>query len=348
MSQQARQRTKAAHFNSILGPYQGADSWRSLLQLSVTAISFFALWFAMLRSLEVHYGLTLLLALPTAGFLVRLFMIQHDCGHGSFFASRRAASFVGHMIGALTLLPYSYWKRTHALHHAHTGDLDHRGFGDVETLTVEEYQALSRAGRIGYRIYRSPLVLFGIGALWHFVLKQRYPWEVPRSWKREWRSIWLTNLMIASLAALMIALIGWQRLLLVHSPVIILTCSIGVWLFYVQHQFEDAYWRHNPDWDFYDAALKGSSHLVLPAPLQWLTARIGLHHIHHLSPRIPNYRLRQCHDAHPELQTANKVTIRGSWALTRVHLWDADAQRLIGFNELRTRASSRSRSPTLE
>jgi omega-6 fatty acid desaturase (delta-12 desaturase) len=294
----------------------------------------------MLKSLEISYALTLLLSIPTSGFLVRLFMIQHDCGHGSFFRSRRAASFVGHWIGVLVLLPYDYWKRTHALHHAHSGDLDLRGFGDVETLTVDEYLALSRSGQAAYRIYRHPLVLFGIGALFHFVVRQRYPWKVPRSWTREWRSIWLTNLSLVLVVGLLVLTVGWQRLLLVHGPIVVLSCAMGGFLFYVQHQFEDTYWERKPEWDYYEAALKGSSHLVLSGPLQWFTASIGLHHIHHLSPRIPNYQLQQCYDANVELQDATKVTIRSSMALLKLHLWDTQAGRLIGFRDLKGRASA--------
>ena len=289
-------RERVRHFNAVLSPYQGPDLYRSVAQLVVSLAGFVGFWYAMLRSLEVSYFLTLALAVPTAGFLTRLFMIQHDCGHGSFFHSRRAASIVGHWIGTLTLLPYDYWRRTHAYHHAHSGDLDLRGFGDVVTLTVDEYLSRSRSGRLAYRIYRNPIVLFGIGALWHFVLKQRYPWEVPRSWKQAWRSIWLTNLSIAFLVAVMVTTVGWQSFVLVQTPIIVITCGFGVWLFYVQHQFENTYWERKPDWDFYDAALLGSSHLVLPAPLQWITANIGIHHVQHLSPRIPNYRLQDCLD----------------------------------------------------
>lgn len=334
MNELSPERARVARFNSLVGPYRGPDLRRSLLQLAVTAVGFFGFWYAMLWSLEVGYALTLLLALPTSGFLVRLFMIQHDLGHGSFFRSRRLSGWIGHWIGVLTLLPYDYWRRTHAHHHAHSGDLDARGFGDVETLTVGEYLALSPRGRLGYRIYRNPFVLFGIGALWHFVLKQRYPRDVPKSWTRAWRSIWLTNLSLAGVVAVLVMTIGWQSLLLVHAPVLMLCCALGVWLFYVQHQFEDTYWEQNPDWDFYDAALEGSSHLVLPAPFRWMTASIGLHHLHHLSPRIPNYRLQECLDANPDFQKATKVTFKTSWALTRLHLWDAESGRLVGFREV--------------
>ncbi len=325
---------QGARLNAIVAPYRGPDNRRAVSQLLLTACGFFVSWYLALVSMEIHYGLTLLIIVPTSGFLIRLFMIQHDCGHGSFFSSRRVASFVGHWIGVLTLLPYAYWRRTHALHHAHSGDLGLRGFGDIETLTVNEYLEKSWSGRLAYRIYRNPLVLFGLGAVFHFVVKQRYPWNLPRSWKREWRSVWLTNLSILSVVAVMVFLIGWKALLLVHGPIVALTCSVGVWLFYVQHQFEDTYWERKPDWDFYDAALKGSSHLVLPAPLQWFTASIGLHHIHHLSPKIPNYRLAQCLGAHPELEAATRVTIRDTWTLVRLHLWDAEGGRLVAFNEV--------------
>jgi acyl-lipid omega-6 desaturase (Delta-12 desaturase) len=333
-------RERVRKFNAMVVPFQGADLRRSWLQLALTAGGFFGLWYAMLRSLEVSYTLTLLLAIPAAGFLVRLFMIQHDIGHGSFFRSRRTSSIIGHWLGVLTMLPYDYWRRSHAHHHAHSGDLDLRGLGDVETLTVHEYLALSPGRRLGYRVYRHPLVLFGIGAVWHFVLKQRYPWDVPRDWTRAWRSIWLTNLSMAAVVGAMILLVGWQAFLLVHAPIVVIACAAGVWLFYVQHQFENTYWERKPEWDYYDAALKGSSHLVLSPPLRWLTASIGIHHLHHLSPRIPNYRLQECLEANPELEAGTRVTVLSSWKLTRLHLWDPDARRLIGFRELRGRKAS--------
>lgn len=335
------ERARAARFNTMLAPYQGPDDLRAIGQLLVTAGGFLGFWTLAYLSLSVHYGLTLALILPTAGFLIRLFMIQHDCGHGSFFTSRRLAAVVGHWIGVLTLLPYDHWRRTHAMHHAHSGDLEWRGFGDVETLTVAEYDERCQWGRLAYRIYRSPFVLFGVGALFHFVIKQRYPWNMPRSWRREWRGVWLNNLCLAGVVVILIATIGWKPLLLVHGPIVVLTCGIGVWLFYIQHQFEDTYWEVKPEWDFYDAALKGSSHLVLPRPLQWMTASIGLHHVHHLSPRIPNYRLKDCLEANAELQVATKVTIRESWGLTKLHLWDGDSGRLISFREYRALGRTR-------
>jgi omega-6 fatty acid desaturase (delta-12 desaturase) len=211
----------------------------------------------------------------------------------------------------------------------------------VETLTVDEYLELTPRGRLAYRIYRHPFILFGIGALWHFILKQRYPWEVPKSWTRAWRSIWLTNASLVLVGGLLVWAIGWKAFLMVHLPMLTISSALGVWLFYVQHQFENTYWERKPEWDFYDSALKGASHLVLSRPLQWLTASIGIHHLHHLSPRIPNYRLQECLDANPALEAATKVTIRSSWALTRLHLWDAEAQRLIGFDEVADRVAAR-------
>jgi omega-6 fatty acid desaturase (delta-12 desaturase) len=340
LSSLAPERAKALRFNAMLAPYQGPDTGRSARQLVVSAAGFFGLWYAAFLALDVSYALTLLLTIPTTGFLVRLFMIQHDCGHGSFFGSRRLASIVGHWLGVLTLTPFEYWRRTHAYHHAHSGDLDLRGFGDVDTLTVDEYLGRSALRRLSYRMYRHPLVLFGGGALFHFLVKHRYPWDVPRDWKAAWRSVWLTNLSLAVVVAGMVALIGWESFLLVHGPVVVFTCAVGVWLFYVQHQFEEAYWERKPEWDFYDAALKGSSHLALPNPLRWITADIGVHHVHHMSPRIPNYRLLECLEANPELSAGTQLTFRNSWALLRLSLWDAEAGRLIGFRELKTRNAS--------
>ncbi|MCB1056086.1 MAG: fatty acid desaturase [Acidobacteria bacterium] len=318
-----------------VAPFRGADTRRSVIQVSLTAALFALSWAAMVWSLGVGYWLTLLLAVPTAGFLMRLFMIQHDCGHGSYFRSRKARDGVGFAIGVLTLIPYQYWRRTHAHHHAHAGNLDFRGFGDIDTLTRAEYEALPRGKRLAYRLYRNPLVLLGIGPLFHFVIKHRYPWDIPRSWKDAWASVWWTNLALVLLFGAAIWALGVKTVLLVHLPVLALTTSAGVWLFYVQHQFEETYWHRSDDWDHVEASLKGSSHLILPRPLQWLTAHIGLHHIHHLSSAIPNYRLPECLAAVPELQQATRLRIRDTWGLLTLSLWDEDAHRLISFGDLR-------------
>jgi omega-6 fatty acid desaturase (delta-12 desaturase) len=328
-------RERALHFTSMLEPYWGADTRRSVQQLLTSAIPFFVCWYAMLRSLEVSYALTLLLALPTAGFMMRLFMIQHDCGHGSFFKSRWARDAVGFAIGVLLLVPYQYWRKTHAYHHAHSGDLDFRGLGDVDTLTVREYLALPRGRRWAYRFYRNPLILFGVGPLFHFLVKHRYPWDIPRDWKQAWRSVWWTNFCLAVIVVTLGLTVGWQRFLLVQMPVTAVAGTLGVWLFYVQHQYEETYWYRHNDWDFFDAALYGSSHLVLPKPLQWMTANIGIHHVHHMSSRIPNYRLQECLDANPDLQVARQVKMKDTWKLMRLTLWDEESERLVGFGELK-------------
>lgn len=321
----------------MTAPYLGPDHRRSVLQLIGTLTGFAVFYVAAFAALGVSYFLTLLLAVPAAAFLVRLFMIQHDCGHGSYFRSPRARDVVGFCIGVLTLTPYQYWRRTHAYHHAHSGDLDLRGFGDVETRTVREYLALSRWGRLGYRFYRNPAVMLLLGPIFHFMLKHRYPWEVPREWKSAWASIWWTNAFLAGILILAAFTIGLGSFLMVQVPITIMSGGAGILLFYVQHQFEETYWHRKPDWDYFEAAVFGSSHLVLPPPLQWLTASIGVHHVHHLSSRIPNYRLQECLDANPELQRATRVTLRDSARLFRLTLWDEEADRMIGFRDLKRR-----------
>ena len=322
------------NWKRVTDPYKGADTARSVQQLIVTGTWFALLWATMLWSLDVSYALTLLLAVPTAGFVLRLFIIQHDCGHGSFFRSRRARDTVGFCIGVLTLIPYHYWRRTHAYHHSHSGDLDFRGFGDIDTLTVREYMGLSRLRRVAYRLYRNPVVLLGIGPTIQFLVKHRYPWDAPRSWRQAWASVWWTNACIVGVVILMSATVGLRSFLLVQGPVTLIACSVGVLLFYVQHQFEPTYWNEHDDWDFFDASLYGSSHLVLPKPLQWVTGSIGLHHVHHLSSLIPNYKLQTCMDASPELQRANRVRIADFPRLLRLSLWDERSRQLIRFADL--------------
>jgi acyl-lipid omega-6 desaturase (Delta-12 desaturase) len=334
MSQRKPDRQTVERWNRILEPYVGAETGRSLWQLATSVVPFVLLWWLTLRSLEVGYWLTLLLAVPTAGFMMRLFMIQHDCGHGSFFRSRAARDWVGRCIGVVLLTPYDYWKRTHAYHHAHSGDLDFRGFGDVDTFTVREYLSWPRWQRLRYRLYRHPVVLFAVAPIYQFVFKHRYPWDIPRSWTQAWRSVWWTNLAIAVVMALMWATIGLDRFLLVHLPVMFFASSAGIWMFYVQHQYEDTYWHRHEDWDYYDASLLGSSYLILPRPLQWLTASIGVHHVHHMSARIPNYKLQQVHDENPEFHVVTKVRFRDTLRLINLALWDEESQRLIRFKDL--------------
>lgn len=328
-------REQVKRWKEILSPYFGPDDTRSALQLAVSASLFAVSWALAYFSLDIGYWLALIFAVPAAAFLMRLFMIQHDCGHGSYFRSQRLANAVGFVIGVLALTPYHYWRKTHAIHHAHSGDLDMRGFGDISTRTVEEYEAMSWLAKIGYRIYRNPIVIFGPGAAFHFLVKHRFPWDVPRAWKREWRSVWWTNAALAGITALAWATVGLGPFLLVQLPVTLFASAMGVWLFYVQHQFDDAYWRWHEDWNYYDAGLHGSSFLALPKALQWLTANIGLHHVHHLSARIPNYRLQRCHDENPELWVAPKMTIRDGLKTINLALWDERRRKLISFREYR-------------
>ena len=321
----------SASWAARLAAFKNPDTRRSIWQLASTAALLGGAWALMYLSLGVGYWLTLLLAVPAAFFLIRLFIVQHDCGHGAFFRSSRAADVVGSIIGVLTLTPYHYWKKTHAMHHATSGNLEHRGFGDIDTLTVDEYLALSRWRRFKYRLYRHPAVLFGVGALLHFLVRHRIPTIVPSTWVRERRSIFWTDVGLAAFIVGMGLLVGFREFVLVQAPVTILSCSIGVWLFYVQHQFEPTYWEHNEQWQYDAAALTGSSYYRLPRVLQWATGNIGLHHVHHLNARIPNYRLQEALEAVPELQRVTTLSLRDSLRCVRLTLWDERARKLVGF-----------------
>ena len=324
------------YWNRLLAPYASADNRKASFQLLTTATLFALNWALMLRSLRGPYWFTLLLALPAAGLLTRLFIFQHDCGHGSFFRSRTANHAVGSLLGTLLLTPYSYWRRTHAIHHATSGDLDRRTFGDVKTLTVQEYLRLSRWGRLKYRLYRNPFVLLGLGPTYQFLVKHRFPYDIPRTWKREWASVMWTNLGIAALVALAWKLIGLESFLLVQLPITLIGGALGIWMFYIQHQFEDTYWRDHPEWSFHRAGLEGSSFYDLPGILHWFTGNIGFHHIHHLASRIPNYRLKECFRQVPELHHVTHLSLRDSLRCARLHLWDEHQGRLVGFRHLRT------------
>jgi omega-6 fatty acid desaturase (delta-12 desaturase) len=319
---------------NILEPYKSPTIKGSLFQLFNSAISFFVLWFVMLLSLEYSYWLTLLLAVPTSGMLIRLFIIQHDCGHGSFFKSRKANDSVGRWLGLLTITPYGYWRKMHAIHHATNGDMDRRGTGDVKTLTVKEYIALPRRHRFGYRLYRNPLILFVFGPIFLFILKHRFPFDLPASWKREWSSVLWTNVGILALGGVMSFLVGFKALLMIQLPISLLAGMAGVWLFYVQHQFESTYWERGKQWDFHTAGLKGSSYYELTPVLRWFTGNIGIHHIHHLSSAIPNYRLIKCYRENPEMQQVTRIGLWKSWKCARLKLWDEEAKQLVGYREM--------------
>jgi omega-6 fatty acid desaturase (delta-12 desaturase) len=328
----------ARHWLKVLAPYREPSPGRSLVELFVTVVPFVALWLLMLASLRYSYWLCLPLAVPAAGFLVRLFMIQHDCGHGSFFCRRRANDRLGRVLGVLTLTPYGYWRRTHAMHHATSGHLGRRGTGDVDTLTVREYQSLPAWRRALYRLKRHPIVVLGLGPFYMFVLQHRLPVRLMRGGWQPWLSVMSTNLALAAVIGLLVALLGARDFLLVHAPIILLASSAGVWLFYVQHQFEHTWWAWDADWNLHTGALHGSSHYDLPPVLRWVTANIGIHHVHHLSSRIPCYRLGEALRDHPELQGVSRLTLKESFRCLRLALWDEDRRRLVGFRDARSSA----------
>jgi omega-6 fatty acid desaturase (delta-12 desaturase) len=318
-----------------LARYREPNQGRSVVEILITVVPFVLLWLSMLLALRVGYGLYLLLAIPAAGFLVRLFMIQHDCGHGSFFRHRLLNDWVGRVIGVFTLTPYDFWRRAHGIHHATSGNLDLRGIGDIDTLTVREYLALPRWRRLGYRLYRHPIVMFGIGPTYLFILRHRLPCGLTREGWGPWVSTMATNAAIALVVFTVMWWIGVWPFLLVHLPITFISGAIGVWLFYVQHQFEHTVWSENRDWNFPTAALYGSSHYDLPVVLRWFSANIGVHHVHHLSSGVPFYRLPEILRTYPELRNIGRLTLWQSLVCVRLTLWDEETRRMLSFREAR-------------
>jgi len=315
--------------------FQGPQLRHSLGQIASTAGPLIALWAAMYVSLEITYWLTLLLALPAAAFVVRLFIIQHDCGHHSFFTSRRLNDVLGRLCSLATLTPYRHWRRQHNSHHAHWNNLGRRDRGvDIywTCLTVAEYRALSGTRRFFYRLLRHPVVAFVLVPPLVFLVLYRLPFDTPAAWRSERRSVHLTNLMLATTVVAVGAVVGFWQLILVQVPITVAASIIGVWLFSVQHKFERTTWYRSELWNADAASLQGSSYLHLPRVLQWLTGNIGLHHVHHLNPRIPNYRLGECLAALPRLQEATTLTITDALKTCRLWLWDEQRQRMVGFD----------------
>ena len=313
---------------------------RGLFEIAVTAVPLLALCIGAGVAIQHHLWWGLLLVPVAAAFLMRLFMIQHDCGHGAFLPGKRLNDWLGRALGVLTLTPYDYWAKAHAIHHASSGALDRRTIGGIETLTVDEYRALPAVRRLGYRLYRHPLVMFGLGPAFVFLLQNRLPIGLTRDGWRPWVSTMVTNVAAVVLVTTLALSFGILPFLLVYLPVVTLAASMGVWLFFVQHQFETTYWARQDRWEFNEAALRSSSFYDLPTPLRWITANIGIHHVHHLSSRIPYYRLGQVMRDEPELKTIGRLTPRQSLSCIGLALWDEPAQRLISFRQMRLAAAA--------
>jgi omega-6 fatty acid desaturase (delta-12 desaturase) len=324
--------TEKFKWQGIVSKYAYPETWRSVWQICNSVIPFLAMWYVMYRSLEIGYWLTLLLAVPTAGFMVRCFIIFHDCCHGSFFRTVKANDRLGLVLGVLVFTPYYEWKHDHAIHHATAGDLDRRGIGDVYTMTVEEYLAAPWYKKVGYRIMRSPLILFTVGATIVFAVTHRF-WR-PGAGKRERSSVVWTNIALAAVIGWIMLEIGWAAFLMVQLPILLIACGSGVWLFYVQHNFDPTYWERHADWEFFNSGMDGSSFYKLPKLLQWFTGNIGFHHIHHLSPRIPNYKLEKCHNENPVFQI-EPLTLRKSLNSLFFRLWDEKERMLVGWDALK-------------
>lgn len=322
-------------WSRVLVKYREPVATRSIAELVMTIAPFTLLWALACWALSISNLLALSLAALNALFLVRLFMIQHDCGHGAFFRSRRLSDWLGRALGVLTLTPYDVWRKTHAIHHASTGNLDRRGTGDIPTLTVREYRARLWPGRAIYRLYRHPLFLFGLAPFYVFFIQNRLPFGLMASGWRYWLSAMGTNAAVAAALVGLYWLGGSRTLLLVFLPTMLIGASIGMWLFYVQHQFRETSWDSEESWKVQDAALEGSSYYVLPEPLRWFSANIGAHHVHHMASRIPYYRLPEVLRDHEPLAQCHRLTLRESFRCARLRLWDEDSRQLVSFAEAR-------------
>ncbi len=322
------------NWRAIVARYQVPDLRQSLWMMINSIIPYVLLWALMAWSLQFSYWLTLALSIPAAGFLMRIFIIFHDCGHGSFFKSQRLNQWVGRITGVLTFTAFYHWTRDHAIHHATAGDLDRRGVGDVYTLTIAEYRALPLRRRLTYYLSRSPWVLFTVGAPLVFLVLHRFVMR-PNQGRKEQRSVWTTNLALVGLYGPLCMALGWKTVLLVQLPIIWLGSIVGVWLFYVQHQYDGVYWRRHAEWDYLTSALRGASYYRLPRLLQWFSGNIGFHHLHHLSPRIPNYLLEKCQRENSLFEQVPTLTLWSSLRCVQANLYDEARQRMVSFRELR-------------
>lgn len=314
-----------------LAPYRMAENGRAVFELLITLGPFLALWAGIWGLMQAGHYWSVIGFVPAGALLVRLFIIQHDCGHQSMFSNKKVNDWVGRLIGILTLTPYDHWKRGHALHHASSGNLDRRGMGDVVTLTVEEYKAATKWEQLKYRMYRHPVVMFGIGPAYVFFLYNRLPIGAMKNGVKPWASTLLTNLGVALLYGVLIWAVGWKIFVLIQIPTVLVAASIGVWMFYVQHQFDETHWSRTSEWTRENAALQGSSFYDLPKWLMWATGNIGVHHVHHLSARIPFYQLPRILKAHPELKSVGRLTFVQSLKCVKLALWNEAEQRMVSF-----------------
>ncbi|MED1439522.1 fatty acid desaturase [Aeribacillus composti] len=324
-----------------MAPYEKPNTLNSVWQLINTTVPFFLLWFLAYQSLSISYVLTFAICMIAAGFLVRLFIIFHDCCHYSFFKNRLANKIFGTIAGILTLFPYSKWQHNHSVHHATSSNLDKRGTGDIWVLTVDEYLSAPPLTKFAYRVYRNPFVMFGLGPIYVFLIKNRFNRKNARL--KERINTYITNISIVALVGLLGWTIGWEPFLIIQGTIFFISGSLGIWLFYVQHTFEDSYFEEDENWEYVKAAVEGSSYYKLPKPLQWLTGNIGFHHVHHLSPRIPNYKLEEAHNQTYLLQNVPTITLATSLKSLQFRLWDEQAKKFIGFKDLSKKKEKKSK-----
>lgn len=326
-------------------PFEKSDVKASVIQLLNTIPPFFILWFLAYQSLNVSTLLAVVVAIVAAGFLVRMFIIFHDCTHNSFFPSRKANDRLGTLLGIMTLFPYEKWKRDHNIHHASNGNLDKRGTGDIWVMTVDEYVNASFWQRLGYRLYRNPFVMFILGPLYLLLVSNR---KNHRGAKRKER--WNTHVTTISaliIYTLLIYVVGWQAFLIIQGTILFVAAASGIWLFYVQHQFEDAYFENKDEWNYVKAAIDGSSYYKLSKPLQWITGNIGFHHVHHLSPRVPNYHLELVHEMNPPLHEVTTITLRSSLKSLRFRLYDEERKVFVRFRDLKDLSKQKRKAPVV-
>lgn len=333
---------KTKKLRKDVAPFAKSETKKSIMQMINTIVPLLIIWGVGYAYSSTHLWVSVLCGIIASGFVVRTFIIFHDCTHGSFFSSRKANDIVGNITGVLTSFPYSKWRREHLIHHATSGNLDKRGIGDIDMLTVDEYLALSKPKRIAYRLYRNPLVMFGLGPLYLVLVLNRFNRRDAK--KKERFNTYFTNIAVLLMVVALIAIFGWKAVLLVHGITMFIAGALGIWLFYIQHTYEDSYFEYDPEWDYVKAAVEGSSFYKLPKVLQWITGNIGYHHVHHLAPRVPNYYLEEAHNSVPPLQKATTITIRTSFESVRYKLYDPKQKKFVSFKEVESEYGTRGKS----